>query len=291
MGAGQNWLTNKGADLISGVKKGGNANKQRTGGMQRFITEMQSKNGFYRGAFFEVYFNNIGTTNTQYAMNLICHKAALPGFRLETKDNFIYALPYETPVGVAFDPVWLTFYIDNQFTANNAIWNGTFNNTDSRAGRINQNSWSPKYRMNGALMNIQITAFTIDDPAAQDRNTKSGESIQTWDGLNVVAQYTLHNAFFKAMQQTPVDWAENNVVSSVTAEVSYEWFSVKYPSATDVITPPSVAAAVDGKTNFDTVMAKFPFLGPAYDAAKRTVANNPAVMNNPILNGGGQFLP
>lgn len=290
LGGAKNWITDKGADLISGVKNNGNANKQRTGGMQRFISEMHANNGFYRANFFEVYI--YGITGVEKSLNILCHNAALPGFRLETKDNVIYQLPYETPVGVTFDPAWFTFYIDNNFTVNNALYNATFNNTNAALGRINPDSWSPKYRDEHTLLKVEVVAFSIDMPGAQETQPSANTSgAKTWDGLNILAKYTLHNCFFKAVQQTPVDWGTHNSVSSVTTELSYEWFDAQYPQANNKFNPNSVAPPKGPLSNFDTLVSKFPALGVAYDAAKRTTLQNPAIQNNPLFNQGTNFLP
>jgi hypothetical protein len=300
LGAGKNWLINKGSNLIFGTPNEGNANRQSTGGMQRFLTEINSDNGFYRGVFFEVYIHGLRDIQSEYSTNLLCHRASLPGFRLETKNNIIYSLPYETPVGVEFDPAWFTFYIDNNFIVNNAIWQSTFNSTDATIGRINPTSWSPKYRDPANLLNIEIVAFSPDFQQTSSNPTSASNSNQnnvqyngeskTWDGLPILARYVLNNCFFKTVQQTPVAWDAHNDISTLTIEVSYEWYDAYYPNTGARLASNDIKTA-PAPLNFDTIITKYPALGIAYDAAKKTILQNPAIMNNPLLNQGSQFLP
>lgn len=287
----------KANDLISGARnQTPNANKQRTGGMQRFISQIQAGHGLYRGVFFEVIITNLRDRAASEAFSLLCHQSALPGFRLETKDNVIYALPYETPVGVVFDPCWCTFYIDNTFALPSAIYDATFSKT-ANVGRINPVNWSPKYRDPATLLEVQINAFMPDPTAYATLATNpnlppelGNAAMTTSDGLPLIAQYTLKNAFIKTVQQTPVDWSAHNALSSMTLEFSYEWLEASYPG-TDVTLQSNKIDPAGAPVNFDTIINKYPALGVAYDAAKRTVLQNPAIMNNPILNQGSQYLP
>lgn len=285
--------TNSAADLVTGIAGNiSHANKIRTGGLQAFISQMNTSAGFFRGTFFEVAFYNMdtGTFNGQNQLSLLCHQSSIPGVRLETVPNTIYSLKYETPIGVEFDPLYCTAYIDNDFTTHNALYN------DMLRSRINTESWSPKYRDPTKMLKIIVTMFATDlgilgsTTTPLSKKDVSGLPKTSHDGLPVKATFVLNNAFIKAVQQTPLDWGAQNQVSSVTFEISYEWFDVVVPGGIGSDKPINFGTDT-AAVNAATIFTKFPILGTAYDAAKRTAINNPAILNNPALNQLGQFLP
>lgn len=261
-------------DVISGVKNQpvGPA-KPGSGGLQNFITNITTGNGLFRGTFFEV---RISGLNSDYArpMSLLCHQAAFPGFRIETKDNIIYSLPYETPIGVTFDPCWVTCYVDNNFTAQNVIFS-------ELTRRVNSASWSPKYRDPEKLLTIDILAFTTKQ---EDYDTLD----KSHDGLPAVTVYTLKNAFIKTAQQLQLDWGAHNNISSLTFEISYEWFETSIQNS---IPEPLLLSSSTPPLNFETVLAKYPALATVYDATKRTILQDQKIMSNPILNQASQLIP
>ncbi len=292
------------SDLITGNKRNSpNQNKARTGGLQQFLTQMSKTNGLYRGTFFEVTIYDQRDPTMPFAFNLLCHQASIPGFRLDTVPNTIYSLPYETPIGVAFDPFWCTCFVDNDFSMYDMINQVTFN-TDPSIGRINPNTWSPKFRDPQTLLKVEITAFTPNvistDPGLQTTNVYNPTAPvgvppvakTSHDGLPTIATYTLHNAFIKTVQQTPLDWSAHNNISSVVMEICYEWFDpVITGSSTQVQSNNPNAQTKGSPINIGTIMTKYPELGMAYDAAKRTLSQNQALMNNPLLNQLSNALP
>ncbi len=281
----------KAANLITGYpQQQPNVNRVVTGGLQRFISKLNSSQGLAKPTLFEVTLLNL-TTNTQ-DLSFLCHQASIPGFRQETARTTIYSLPYETPVGIEFDPFWCTFYIDNTFTANNTVWQSL------STKRMNTANWSPKYRNDpnngGNLFEVWVAAF---NPSTAN---PAGVTQQTSDGLPLTALYRLKNAFFKTVQQTPLDWSAHNDVMSVTVEILYEWFEVQYPqSGISVYSPESVLNGSNNPMNFSTVLSQYPALASAYDITKnatlsaisRTVLQNQNIQGNPFLNQASQFIP
>lgn len=286
-GGAQNAAVNKAADLISGTpRKDKNANKQNTGGIQNFLTEISSHNGLYRPTFFEVQISNFGTSwEDGRSFSLLCHNAALPGMRVDTIQNTIYGLPYEVPVGMSFSPFWCSFYVDNAFNLPGSLFNEFAKRIDFRDTKNESTnvSWSPKYRNDSPLLIVDVMAFSTDIT----QNSTANNSDWVADGLPVVSKYTLRNAFVKEMQQVNLDWSAHDQMSSITLELSYEWFENSVAKPTE---PPKAIEPEKKPLNFDTIVAKYPALGVAYDAAKRTVQQS-SIMNNPILNQGSQFLP
>ncbi len=268
-------------------------------GISNFIANINSNGGFYKSNFFEVIFT--GMSNGQ-ELTLLCHQAALPGYRLETKSNVIYNLPYETPVGVVYDPLWVTFYLDNNFTAISSLFTDTKSRVDV-AG-----SWSPAYRDTN-LLTVSINAITPQAGMQQQSTLQSysnsnnvfnditgsqqtftnvsdnSSNMSSTDGLPVVGQYVLKNAFIKTVQQMPLDWAAQNQISSVTVEILYEWYDISTSTQSQPL-------LLSGSTpvNFDTVLAQNPLLATTYNATKRTLLNSGALQSSPVANQLSQFL-
>ncbi len=281
----------KAANLITGTPQTQpNSNRIVTGGLQRFLSTINSTQGLAKPTLFEVSFLNLTTNTTD--LSFLCHQASIPGFRQDTARTTIYSLPYETPVGIEFDPFWCTFYIDNTFTTNNTVWK----NISTK--RINTSNWSPKYRNDpnngGNLFEVWVAAFnpSTSNPAGVGQTTS--------DGLPLTALYQLKNAFFKTVQQTALDWGAHNDLMSVTVEILYEWFEVQYPqSGVTVYTPESVLSGNGNPMNFSSVLNQYPALASVYDVTKnatlsaisRTILQNQNIQSNAFLNQASQFIP
>lgn len=297
LGGAQNRATDWVADKISGTKnQKPQPPREVYGGMASFLSRIQSTNGLLRPTMFEVIISD--PTSQQFngkAFSLLCHQASIPGMRIETKDNVIYQLPYETPVGIAFDPFWCTFYVDNDFSVPQQIYRsigksigigrevGGSDTKDNMTG-----SWSPFYRSTN-MLHVQINVITISNPDTIDINKVSDDPSRklTDDSHPIISTYVLKNAFVKAVQQVPLDWGSQNAVSSMTMEISYEWFEQDVNGTSQLLMGTEEQLATS-PSNFDTYLQKYPALAEAYnvakDAVKRTILETPQVMNVPILN-------
>ena len=294
LGGIKNKVINAGTDFISGVKnKEGKQGGIRASGLQSFISQIGASNGLFRGTMFEIQISapsNIFNSDSSRTISLLCHTASLPGITLETTTNTIYQLPYEIPTGVTFDPFFCTCYIDNSFILPNILFSeisnridsNQFQNQDLGYGTASDASWSPKYRDPSKLLTVNVVVFSSDP----DYGTKVGYTTQSNDGLPFIASYTLKNAFVKTIQQTPLDWGSHDAISTMTMEISYEWFETQMPMASGTNTP---IISTKNPINLDTIMAKNPELGIAYDAAKRSIQQS-GLMNNSVLNQASQFI-
>jgi hypothetical protein len=180
--------------------------------------------------------------------------------------------------------------MDNSFNIPSIIYSNISNNsmhlqnTSFGTGHAPTVSWSPKYRDGKGFMDITINVFS------SDMNSSSVDVAKSHDGLPGIASYKLKNAFIKGVQKTNLDWSAHDQLASMTIDISYEWFEKTMFNANLAPTPKSLTTPTPAPLNFDTIMANYPALGVAYDAAKRTVQQS-GIMSSPILNQATHFAP
>lgn len=166
--------------------------------LQEFITQYKDTltGGFARTSNFELSFFNFSSGAKLFST--FCNNSTIPGYELETERSTIYSLSYEIPVGIHYDPLMVSFYVDNGFTLPAMI----YNNRNDKV--INLESYSPRYRDEKMLFTCVLTVFD------------SGNQFP-------IAIYTMDKCFIKTLQQQSVDWSSHNQVMNMTMMIEYEY--------------------------------------------------------------------
>ena len=245
------------------------------GGLQSFISKVNQLGGMYRPVWYEVIITHSTpvTEKAAQSLSLLCHGAALPGFKIQTTQGFVQGIPYEVPVGVEYDPLNMNFYVDNRFTASNIFYKTVFGNVGKNNGALNRTTFQPKYRKS-SMFNITINAFSPD----RWSSLLSGSNT-TVDGLPILAQYKFTNCFVKGLSNVNLSWEDTNSVSSVMVDFSYEYYDARFPANGDLL----IGHANTGM--FETLLNRFPLQATLFNGVNKTLSNDSGFKNNPVTAG------
>ncbi len=174
-------------------------------GITNFISQISTANGLYKPNLFEITFTD-KSSKEKNSVSLLCHNTTTPGYNLETSRAIIYSLGYEVPTGINFEPIYCTAYIDNTFSVPAFLQKQTNK-------RINQGSWSPKYRDPSTLMTVTIKAFIpMSDATYKTLRNKYANDINSGNS-------TPGSSMFKDIASATTN-SFNNLISTAKNDVS-----------------------------------------------------------------------
>lgn len=165
--------------------------------LKNFI-EGINKIGFAKSSYFELTFYTYDGMSDTRLFSLLCHTAGIPGYNINSTPGKIYGLGYKIPTGIAYDPLNVSFYIDNSFAVPSLI----YKMRDEK--QISLKNYSPKYRVDTSMFKCSLTVY---------------------DGGNnyPVAEYVMENCYVDSIQQTPISWSAHNQILNMNVNITYEY--------------------------------------------------------------------
>lgn len=194
--------------------------------LNNFISEISRNDGLARTNRFEVLmtppsyvFSNISGANQNIqTLSMFCDTATLPGINVLTNQNRIYGEVREIPYEIAYEPVTLTFYVDNSLYVKKIFdeWiAGIYNNsTADRRGYVRGTGNFRYYEEYVSNMSIIVS----------DVNDNNRYSV------------SLYEAYPKNISAINLDYAGKDVMKlSVTMQYKY-WTSQQLLTASKDVT-------------------------------------------------------
>lgn len=170
--------------------------------MKDFLGNL-SKNGhaMAKSTLFEVRFFGLDTsaigTEGARTVSLLCHRATLPSWRIDSVTNRIYGYNVEMPKDIEMGAVSFSFYVDRRWKIAQMFENYREKMFNTQA------DWSMRYRSDYEIPVVQIITY---DP----------------DNKSEVGLYSFQECYVKSVNNSELNWAAANQVQEIQIELSYD---------------------------------------------------------------------
>lgn len=171
----------------------------RHGSLNEFIQQVSKSKSLSKPFLFYVQFNSLNS-ESQRDLSLLCHETIIPGYTVMSQSAKVYGLPIEMPYELAFDPVRVTFWVDQSHKVPLLFH-------VQRDKIINPLDYSPKYRDDYETYLMPSVDICVIETSKHE----------------VVATYSLKNAFVKSVNAMNLTWSAQNQVQEVTVDLQYEY--------------------------------------------------------------------